>query len=209
MVPSNGRVVWSLVVLVVLASTAQARAEVYPLEADEIGTFLDRVARANRVYGRDMVATQEYDVWLLMMHWHFTGRVLKEDDAAEVVLEGAPAVFPKQLSATLFDVASWLETFDIEYQGVESIDGRALLRFYGTPLPGEESQTRWGTIWVDPETFLINRIQVQYWWGRVTIQQVFRTEGEFVLLDHQHARLDPLGIRADVRWTEYHFLDSR
>lgn len=207
--PPNGRAAWILVVLLCLASVAPAEAVVRPLQAEEIGPFLDRVAVANRIYTQDMVAYQEYDVRLLMMRWHFTGKVVKERDVAEVELDGAPAIFPKQLSAALFDVATWLDTFDIEYQGVEAIDGRALHRFYGTPIIGAESQTRWGTIWVDPETFLINRIQVQYWWGRVTIQQVFRTEGEFVLLDHQHARVDPLGIRADVRWTEYHFLDSR
>lgn len=209
MVPPKSRVVWVLVALVLAAPAAQAAAGVEPLRPDEIGPFLDRVAAANRIYSQDMVAYQEYDVRLLIMHWHFTGRVLKTSDVAEVVLEGAPALFPKEISATLFEVADWLETFAIEYQGVESLDGHLYHRFYGTPLPGEESQTRWGTIWVDPKTFLINRIQVQYWWGRVTIQQVFRTEGEFVLLDHQQARVDPLGIQADVRWTEYHFLERQ
>jgi len=167
-VPPKSRVVWVLVALVLAAPAAQAAAGVEPLRPDEIGPFLDRVAAANRIYSQDMVAYQEYDVRLLIMHWHFTGRVLKTSDVAEVVLEGAPALFPKEISATLFEVADWLETFAIEYQGVESLDGHLYHRFYGTPLPGEESQTRWGTIWVDPKTFLINRIQVQYWWGRVT-----------------------------------------
>lgn len=203
----TGRALCILVVLALLAAGVQARAVVYPLDPDQVPEVLERVASVNRVYERDMVAYQEYDVRLLLMRWRFTGTVRKEGGSAHVDLEGAPSLFPQDISATLLHVAEWLETFEVEYQGLESVNGRPHHRFYGVPLAGERSQTRWGTIWVDPETFLINRIQVQYWWGRITIQQGFRSEGEYVLLDRQSARIDPLGIRADIRWKEYRFLD--
>ncbi|BAS27022.1 LolA-like protein [Limnochorda pilosa] len=207
--PPKGRVVKVLAVLVLFAWIARVEAAVQPLRPDEVPEALARVAHANRIYDRDMTVRQEYDVRALLMRWQFTGTVRKEGAEAHVELQGAPSFFPEDLSTTLFDVAQWLETFDVEYQGLEAVEGRTHHVFRGEPRRDDGSSTRWGTIWVDPETFLIDRILVQYWWGRVTIQQGFRTEGEYVLLDRQSARIDPLGIRAEVRWKDYRFVDRR
>ncbi len=60
-------------------------------------------------------------------------------------------------------------------------------------------------VWVNARNWLVERAELEYPWGKLSLEQRFETVDGYVVLAEQHASVNRLGARLTVRYGDYWF----
>lgn len=152
---------------------------------------------------------QHVETRLLFRTWRFVNKATRSEDGFRIVLGGgAPSFFPEDLGAELFDLRASFDGFAFELDGVETVRGTPMYRLIGTRLRYNGRGAQEGTLWINAESWRIERADLHYSWGSLAFDQYHRKEAGHWVLDRQEAVARAawgLGARIDVHYQAYRF----
>lgn len=188
-----------------------ARSPAEVAEAETLHHVLEQARQTTRlIEGRTRVR-QLYRVRALGLEWEFSAWVTKGDDAIEVHTEGAPWFIPEELTLAPVEVFDLLEGYEPALVGKLRPPGGAdawVVEARPRP-PGDGGPPSGGArlvrFWVEEASGLVTHLELAYWWGQLVIDQTYRQVGPYRVLDTQYIRVNPGGIVAEVRYSDYQF----
>lgn len=139
----------------------------------------------------------------LFFRWQFHADVVRQDDQLHVTVYNAPSFVGGDFSGSLLEVSEGLDNFDLQLVDEVLLNGE---RYYVVDgVSRVEGGARRGKIWINARTWLVERAELEYPWGTLTIEQRFRVVNGYVVLSEQQASVSRLGARARVRYDDYWF----
>lgn len=196
---------WRAGVLVIIGTALSCFALSAHAAGPNLAEVLARIHWDTKAYPTPMGFEQQIVVRSLIKTWQFTSDVERRGGALSVEMHGAPSFIPPEVTTALIEPDVILNDFDLTLVG-ERMEGSA--RYYiieGRRRPGIEAGAASGRIWVDPRSWLIDRIEARYWWGYLDVRQTYRKEQGLTVLDRQRATISPFGLRLDIAYTRYWF----
>lgn len=131
----------------------------------------------------------------------------KRPDNYEVVFDRVPSYAHgiNKLFGDIDDVAVWQKDWNIEYAGVQTVEGRALYALRMTKKIYSDQITD-TVAYVDPSTFQVVRMDWHYRnGGGISMTQTYRQQGQYSVVSTQHADIHIPHVRAvaDATYAEY------
>ncbi len=171
----------------------------------DLQTILRQLQRQADALPAVMGFRQEITLRAFFQTWRFSSFVTRRGGEAEVRLDGAPPFLPREMTGILADVTAVLSHFELALVGEER-DGAT--RYYvvegRNKLPGATGAQA-GRLWVEAGTWLVTKAEARYLWGTLRVEQTFRREGGYTVLDRQQAVVSPLAVRLEVAYRDYWF----
>jgi len=175
-------------------------------EARAAVTVEELVANTRRASGArppEMGFRQHVTLQALFLRWQFYADVVRRGDQVEIAVHGAPSFLGDDMTVSLLEVSEGLDNFDLRPAGEERINGHHYYVVEGQSRVA--SGARRGRIWVNAQSWLVERAELEYPWGTLLIEQRFRTVNGYVVLAEQQASVSRLGVRMTVRYDDYWF----
>lgn len=131
----------------------------------------------------------------------------KRPDKYEVVFDRVPSYAHgiDKLFGSIDDVAAWVKEWNIEYGGVQNVEGKALYALRMTKKIYSD-QIKDTVAYVDPATYQVVRMDWHYRnGGTITMTQTYREQAGYNVVCAQHAEIAIPHVRAvaDAAYGEY------
>ncbi len=173
------------------------------LAAPSVEELVANVRHATGARPAEMRFRQDVTLQVLFLRWRFHADVTRRGDRIQVTLHGAPGFIDDDVSASLLEVSEGLDHFDLRF--VEEIRRGADVLYVLQGTSRLEEGARGGMIWVNARTWLVEKAELKYPWGDITLQQTFQTVDGYTVLHEQDASVSRLGARMTVRYSDYAF----
>jgi len=154
-----------------------------------------------------VVFTQDVNMSAILSRWRFSATVTRRGDAVSVHAKGAPSFIPPDLLADLADSEKALANFDLEYMGMEQVNGLMCHVLKGVRRPQFYTGAIEGRIWIDEHEHLMRRTEARYSWGRVRVDHTYMSMDGFAVLARQEASISPFAVRLTVTYRDYRLND--
>lgn len=172
-----------------------------------INEVLGQMAAQETMRAHTIRFEQHISLRALIFRWAFVNTVEKVGDRIRVESgDGAPGFVPQDATTDLLDVQQAFGDFTLTLVGrEESATGVLHYVIDGDRNDDRPQGARSGRMWIHPTTWVVEKAELRYPWGTLTVEQSYRREGERLVLDRQHAVARPLGVRMDIEYRAYWF----
>jgi hypothetical protein len=122
----------------------------------------------------------------------------KRPDNYEIVFDRVPSYAHgiNKLFGNIGDPVAWQRDWNVDYRGLENLDGHPELTLRLTKKIYSD-QTTDTIAYVDPATYQVVRMDFHYTnGGTITMTQTYRNEGRYNVIAGQHAQIDIPHVRA-------------
>lgn len=177
-----------------------------PDKAKAAVTVEELVANVRQAAGTrppEMGFRQQITLQALILRWQFSADVVRRDDTVQIQVHGAPSFVDENVTASLLEVSEGLDNFDLRLVDEVRMGGQQYYVVEGVSRVANGA--RRGKIWVNAQSWLVERAELEYSWGTLTVEQRFRTVNGYVVLAEQQASVSRLGARMTVRYENYWF----
>lgn len=173
------------------------------LAAPTVDELVANVSRATGARPAVMGFRQYVTLRALLFEWKFYADVAQRGDRVELTVHDAPAFLDDDISVSLLDVSEGLEKYDLRFVEETRVNGELFYVLEGEPRAAGGVQR--GRVWVNARNWLVERAELEYPWGKLSLEQRFETVDGYVVLAEQHASVNRLGARLTVRYGDYWF----
>lgn len=173
--------------------------------APSVEEIVVNVSRAAGHLPAEMGFRQEVQLRVLFLMWKFQSLVVRQNGEYLVETRGAPDFLPQGFMASLLEVGDALTNYELEIVGEERNGrGEPVYRLTGRRRHGSQGALG-GILWINGQTWLVERATLEYDWGTLELHQEFHKVGGYTVLRSQRATASLLGARLTVEYQDYWF----
>ena len=177
-----------------------------PPPAPPVEEILSRVREANGAQPPYLRFRQDVELRAFFLRWRFSSQVVQEGGERRIRVEGAPSFVPEDLSTAVLEASESLDRFSFRLvERTAGLQGEPVYVLEGEPRQAEGGGPEWSRVWVNGQTWWIDKVEVRYPWGTLTVEQRFTQVQGYRLLAEQQATLGSGGIRLRILDRDYGF----
>lgn len=174
---------------------------------DMLSEILVNMQQANSRFPDKASFTQRVALRVLLFRWNFSSYVQKDATVFDVHVDGAPSFVPEGIMLELVNLTHMLGDFDLQFIGRETAGSSNFVKIEGVRKSHLNQGALRTKIWINEDTWFVDKAEIVYDWGTLTVHQHYKLVDGFMVLDRQNAVGGPMNLRLEVAYTDYRFAE--